>query len=98
PHGHLALDLVADADDRALGHVGMGGQDLFHAAGREPGPRDVDYVVHAAHDVDVTVLVPVAGVARQVVAGMLREVGLLVSGVVVPQGGQAPRRQRAGGA
>ncbi len=55
---------------------------------------DVDDVVHPTHDVDVTVRVLVARVAGQIVAGMLREIGLLVSGVVVPQGRQASRGQR----
>src|SRR2546428_450522 len=30
--GDFALDLVGDADDGALGHVGMGGEHLFHRA------------------------------------------------------------------
>ena len=54
----------------------------------------VDDVVDATHDVDVTVLVLEAGVAGEVMAGMLGQVRLAVCLVVVPQRRQATRRQR----
>ena len=94
PDRHLALERVGHADDRALGDVRVRGEHLFHGAGREPVAGHVDDVVHAAHDVEVAVLVLVAGVAREVVAGMPREVRLLVALVVVPERGQAAGRQR----
>ena len=55
---------------------------------------NVDDVVHAAHDVEVAVVVPVARVAGEVMAGVLREVRRLVARVVVPERGEAPRRHR----
>jgi hypothetical protein len=33
--GHLALEAVGHADDRAFRDIGMGGEHLLHAAGRE---------------------------------------------------------------
>ena len=45
--GHLALELVGDADHGAFGDVRVGGQHLLHAAGREPVAGDVDDVVGA---------------------------------------------------
>ena len=75
PEGQLALELVVHADDRALGDVLVRGDDLFHLARGEPVAGDVDHVVHAAHDVDVAVLVDVPAVAREVVAGEGLEIG-----------------------
>jgi hypothetical protein len=69
PQRQLALELVGDADDRALGDVRMRREHLLHAAGGEPVAGDVDDVVDAAHDEQVAVVVLVAGVAGQVVAG-----------------------------
>src|SRR5579885_2277510 len=91
---HLALELVLDAEHGALGDVGVGGQHLLHAAGREPVAGDVDDVVGAAHDEDVAVLVLVAGIRRLVVAGELGEVALLEALVVPPQRRERARRHR----
>ena len=82
----LALEAVGDADHRAFGHIGMGRQHLFHAAGGEAMAGDVDDVVGAAHDVEVAVLVPVAGIGGLVVAGKVVEIGAPVALVVVPTG------------
>src|SRR2546430_16821483 len=56
------------AHHRALGHVAMGGEHLFHRPRGEPVARDVDDVVGAAHHPEIAVLILVAGVGRQVVA------------------------------
>ncbi len=66
---HLALQRVGDADHRALGNVGMAGQRLLDAAGREPMPGDVDDVVGPGHDVDIAVGVDETGVGGLVEAG-----------------------------
>ena len=72
----------------------MEGEGLLHRPGREPVPGDVDDVVHPAHDVQVAVVVQVAGVARQIMAGVARQIGPLVTRVVAPERRQAPGRQR----
>ena len=86
---HLALDFVGDADHRALGHRRVGGQHRLDGAGGQPVPGHVDDVVDAAHHEQVAVLVEVAAVAGEVVAGMLAQVRRLVAVVVVPQRRQA---------
>ena len=92
--GNLALHGILHADDRALGHVRVPRQDLFHAPGREPVPGDVDDVVGAAHDEEIAVVVQVAGVARLVVTGVAIEIRGAKASLVVPQRRQAARRQR----
>ena len=54
---------------------------------------DVDDVVGTGHHVNVSVLVDVAGVGGFVVAGKVGEVGVHVTLVRVPQGGQGAGRQ-----
>src|SRR5699024_3783504 len=66
--GDLALDLGMDRDDGGLGHSRVGGDDGLDDAGRQAVTGDVDDIVGAPHDVDVAVLVEVAGVAGEVVA------------------------------
>lgn len=92
--GDLALEVVVGSEDGALGYVGVGGDYLFHRAGGEAVARYVDYVVYAAHDVEVAVGVFVAAVAGEVVAGEGIHVGFLEALVVVPQGGQTGGGQR----
>src|SRR5690606_21336077 len=65
----LPLELVGHADHRALGHVRVPGDDLLDGPGGQPVPGHVDDVVDPAHDEQVAVLVDVAAVAGQVVAG-----------------------------
>jgi hypothetical protein len=72
----------------------MGGDDLFHGAGRQPVPGDVDHVVDPAHDIEVAVGVTEATVAGDVVAREGREIGPDETIVVVPQRRQAPGGQR----
>ena len=55
--------------------------------------RDVDDVVGATHDPQVAVLVQMAGVRGFVVAVEAAQVRLLEALFVVPQGGQAARRE-----
>jgi hypothetical protein len=43
----LALEVVVDADDGALGDGGMAGEDFFHFPGGQPVARHVDDVVGA---------------------------------------------------
>ena len=57
-------------------------------------PGHVDDVVDAAHDVEVAVVVLVAGVTGQVETGVARQVRLPVAVVVVPERRQAAGRQR----
>ncbi len=68
PPRHLTLQVVGDADHRALGDGRMAGQHRLHRPGGEPVAGDVDHVVGAAHDEEVPVRVDVAAVAGQVVA------------------------------
>ena len=72
----------------------MKGEHLFHRPGREPMAGHVDDVVDAAHDVEIAVVVLVAGVAGQVEARVARQVRLPVAVVVVPERRQAAGRQR----
>ena len=72
PDGDLALERVGHAHDGALGDIRVPGQHLLHGARREPVAGHVDDVVHAAHDVEIAVLVLVTRVARQVVAVPVR--------------------------
>src|SRR6478736_3644442 len=88
---HLALEVVVDADDGTLRHGLVPRQRRLERAGGEPVTGHVEHVVGAAHDVEVAVLVDVAAVTGQVVAGVDREVGADVAVVVAPEG-----RQRAG--
>ncbi len=69
-------------------------QHLFHPARRQPVAGDVDDVVGAGHDVDIAVLVHVAGVRGRVVAGKLLQVGRLVALVIVVERRQGSRGQR----
>src|SRR6185437_12144130 len=78
----------------ALGDRRVAGQYLFHFAGGQPVARHVDHVVDAAHDVQVTVLVPETAVAGQVVAGVPGQVRPDETVVVVPERRQAARRER----
>jgi hypothetical protein len=75
PQRQLALELVRDADDGALGHIRMIRQHLLHAAGGEAMAGHVDDVVDAAHDEQIAVVVDEAGIAGQVVPGLV-QVGL----------------------
>ena len=92
--GPLALERVGEADHGAFGDGRVLADHLFHGAGGEPVSGDVDDVVGAAHDEDVAVLVPVAGVAGGVVALERLEVGGNVAFVVAPERGQGAGRQR----
>jgi hypothetical protein len=51
----------------------------------------VDDVIDATHDAEISVSVTVAGVAGQIVPRVCAEIGLLETGVVVPERGQPPR-------
>ncbi len=94
----LALQVVRHADDGALGDVRMARQHLFHAAGGKAVAGDVDDVVGAGHDVDVAILVDIAGVGGLVVAGESLEIGREIAVVGVPERGEAARRHRQLGA
>ncbi len=65
----LAFDLVGDSYHSAFGDIGMRGQHLFDGAGGEAMPSDVDDVVGAGHDPKIAILVLVARIRGQVVAG-----------------------------
>ena len=97
PRGTWPLISSAHADHRALGHRRVGGQHLLDGAGRQAVPGNVDDVVDAAHHEQVAVLVEVAAVAGQVVAGMLGQVRRLVAVVGVPQRRQGARAAAAAG-
>ena len=71
----------------------MGGDHLFHGAGGQAVAGHVDDVVHAAHDVYVAVLVPIAFITGEVEAGKLAEIGIQITLVIAPHRGQRARRQ-----
>ena len=81
--------MVGGADDGAFGDVGVGGEDLFHAAGGQAVAGDVDDVVDARHDEQVAVFVLHPCVAGEVVAGLGAQIRIDEAVVVLPQGGQA---------
>src|SRR5215472_12587475 len=62
----LAGGLVADRDDRGLGHRGVGDERRFDLGGGQPVPGDVDDVVDPAGDPEVAVLVAPCAVADEV--------------------------------
>jgi len=70
PARDLAFELVVDTDDRALGNGGVAGEDFFHFPGGQPVARNVDDVVGTAHDIEVSVFVPVSPISCEVGAGV----------------------------
>ena len=54
------LDRIAHTDHSTLSNIGMGGQHLFHRAGREAVASHIDDVVGADHHVDVAIVIEVA--------------------------------------
>mmetsp|Transcript_18879 Transcript_18879/g.38291 ORF Transcript_18879/g.38291 Transcript_18879/m.38291 type:complete len:386 (-) Transcript_18879:497-1654(-) len=66
----LSLDLVGKTHHGRLGHGRMGHEGRFHLGRTDPVSRDVQDVVHPTRDPDVTVLVPLAPVPREVVTGV----------------------------
>src|ERR1700746_1710785 len=55
---------------------------------------DVDDVIDAGHDPDISVAIDVTRIAGQIVAGVAAEIAVAVAGVVLPQRAERPRRQR----
>ena len=74
--------------------AGCRGQHGLDRSGRHPMSRNVDDVVGAAHHEQVAVVVDVAAVAGEVVAGKRGQVRRHVAVVVTPQRRQGARRQR----
>ena len=93
----LALDRVREADHRRLGHRLVRHERALDLGGAEPVPGHVQHVVDAAGDPVVAVLVAPAAVAGEVVARVLREVGLLEALVVAAHRARLarPRRRQA---
>ena len=93
----LALDRVREAHHRRLRHRLVGHERALDLGGPQPVARDVEHVVDAAGDPVVAVLVAPHAVAGEVVAGVLREVGLLEAVVVAPHRPRLarPRRREA---
>ncbi|SPF82070.1 hypothetical protein PRI8871_03903 [Pseudoprimorskyibacter insulae] len=79
------------ADHRGLGHFGMGDQRRFHLGGAHTVTRDVDHIVHAAGDPIVAIGVTAAAVTREVVASVVREIGLLEPVMIAPDGAHLAR-------
>lgn len=84
------------ANHRTLGHRRVAGHQVLHFARGQPVARHVDHVIRAPHDVDETVIIQKAAVARMVIPGVSAQVSLQITLVVAPQGLAAPRRQWQG--
>ena len=56
-------------------------------------PGDVDDIIDAGHDLDITIAIDVTRIARQIVAGVAAEIAVAVTGVVLPQSSQRSGRQ-----
>ncbi len=69
----------------------MAGQNLFHRAGGQAVAGHIDHVIGARHDIEIAVLVQIAGIAGLVIAGEMRQIGLSEPVLGIPQ-----CRQRAG--
>ena len=72
----------------------MFGKHLFQLAGGQAVAGHIDDIVGARHDVEIAVLVLVAGVARLVIAGEGGQIFLDEGGIRAPDARQAGRRQR----
>ena len=88
------FDRIPHADHRAFRDIGMAGEHLFHAAGREPVARAVDDIVGAPEDEDIAIRVDRSRIRRVVIARERHEVALAHAPIVVPKRGQAARRHR----
>src|SRR5690606_31348692 len=82
----LTLDVVREADNGGLRHLGVGHQRAFDLRRAHAVAGDVQHVVHAAGDPVIPVPVAAAAVAGEVFAGVGAEIGLEEAGVVSPQG------------
>ena len=71
----------------------MFGKHLFQLARRQAVARDIDDVVGARHDVEIAVLVLVAGITGLVIAGEGRQIFLDKGVVRAPDAGKAGWRQ-----
>ena len=69
PSGTIARLLI----DKGFGFIRdeSGVEHFFHRSGREPVSRDIDYIVGARHNEDVTVFINEAGITRLVVSRKL---------------------------
>src|SRR5713226_2103302 len=54
PQWNFSLDGVGYSQNSTFSHVGMRGQHLFHGASGQTMPGDIDDVIRAAHDPQVT--------------------------------------------
>ena len=68
----------------------MAGQHRLDRAGGQPVAGDVDHVVGAAHHEQIAVLVAVAAVAGEVVAGEGRQIAVDEALIVAPDVGSVP--------
>src|SRR5690606_18436300 len=90
----FAGEVIGAADDRGFGHeAGIGDQRRLDFHGAEAVAGDVQYVVDAAHDADVAVLVIGRAVAGEVVLAVeiLGEVGLPETFGITPDRAQHRR-------
>src|SRR5258708_7969277 len=62
----LPLDIMRKPDDSGLGDHLMGDERAFDFGGANAVARDVDYIVNAARDPIIAVLVAAAAIARKV--------------------------------
>ena len=91
--GHLSFDLIVHSDDGALGDRGVASNGGFKGPGGETVAGDVDHVVGAAHDVEITVFIDVPAITGGVEAGEGGQIGRDVALVVTPQSRERTGRQ-----
>ena len=82
----LSFDLVGDGADRGLGHLVMTHEGAFDLGGTDAVAGDIDHVVDAAHEPEVTVFVLATTVAGKIDIIVHREVGVDEPIVITPHG------------
>ena len=69
---HFAPELVCDSKDCAFDDCTVVGAYFFEGRGREAVPRDVDDVIGARDDVEVSVLILVARITSRIIPSVMR--------------------------
>jgi hypothetical protein len=91
--GDLALEIVDFGYNGCFGHLGMSEQLLLHAGSGEPVSGRVDDVIEPGHNIEVAILIEVAGIPGGVVPGCGGQVFLDKGLVVVVEGKHKGRRE-----
>src|SRR3569623_253278 len=88
----FAFDLVGPAHYRRLGDAHVRDQRRFHFHGTEAMAGDVEHVVDAAHDPEVTVFIAPGAVAGEIIlAAKFAPIGFDIPFVISPNGAQHRR-------